>query len=167
MKKMRKGFTLIELLVVIGVMGLMGSLAMVGGQQATDAARATNIADNLEKAASAMMMYYADDAETINAGGVTAENLAKGASVYLKTALASAAAVNTYFVAVSEESKADAKWYVGYKFNESDTAPRAMLANKATRMDLYSAITDTPTKYAGTTSGTTTTYPDTVYMLVR
>ena len=81
MKKFRKGFTLLELLVVIGVMGLMSSLAMVGGQQATDAARATNIADNLEKAATAMMMFYADQADTINTSGVTAANLAKGATL--------------------------------------------------------------------------------------
>ena len=73
MRKMRKGFTLLELLVVIGVMGLMSSMAMIGGQQATDAARATNIADNLEKAASAMMMYYSDNADNIAVNGIVTE----------------------------------------------------------------------------------------------
>ncbi len=94
---------------IIGVMGLMGSLAMAGGQQATDAARATNIADNLEKAASAMMMFYADQADAINTSGVTAENLAKGANVYLKAEAALAAEStnpNTYFVAVITTNKA-------------------------------------------------------------
>ncbi|MBQ9433586.1 MAG: type II secretion system protein [Synergistaceae bacterium] len=170
MKKTRKGFTLLELLVVIGVMGLMGSLAMVGGQQATDAARATNIADNLEKAASAMMMFYSDQADTINTSGITAANLATGASAYLKTALEDEAAENTYFVAVSAESNATAKWYVGYKFNTNDTAPRLILANKAERMGLYSLTTgESPAyaKYAATTAGNATTCPDTVYMLVR
>ena len=165
MKRTRKGFTLLELLVVIGVMGLLSSLAMVGGQEATNAARATNIADNLEKAASAMMMYYADNSEAINASGATVDDIATGASAYLKTALAKVeTGDNTYFPAVSAASTAGAKWYIGYKFQETDSALKAIIANKATRMGLYSTKTGTSdTKYASGADG----YPDIVYMLVR
>ena len=92
MKRMRKGFTLLELLVVIGVMGILSSVAMIAGQQATDAARATTIAEGLEKAAAAMMMYYADNAEIIAKEGigtstkVTVADLRTGTNAYLKTA---------------------------------------------------------------------------------
>ena len=175
MKKFRKGFTLLELLVVIGVMGLMSSMAMIGGQQATDAARANAIADSLEKAASAMMMYYSDNADEVSVNGVGGSgtialtDLAAGASAYLKNPLlAVETGDNTYFVAVSDET-ANANWYVGYKFNTSDTAIRAIIANKATRMVLSSTKTGkaSDTAYAGTTADGNTTYPDIVYMLVR
>ena len=175
MKKMRKGFTLLELLVVIGVMGILSSTAMIAGQQATDAARATNIADGLEKAASAMMMFYADNATDINTNGTTAAKVAAGANAYLKktSQLASATAADTYFAVVTEDDNATAKWYVGYTFLTSDTAIQAMIANKAKRMELYSDCDGTDTEYAITTttdstSGTTTTTsPATVYMRVR
>ena len=84
MKKMRKGFTLLELLVVIGVMGILSSTAMIAGQQATDGARATTIAEGLEKAASAMMMFYSDNVTDINTNGTTAAKVAAGASPYLR-----------------------------------------------------------------------------------
>ena len=95
MKRTRKGFTLLELLVVIGVMGILSSTAMIAGQQATDGARATTIAEGLEKAASAMMMYYADNAEVIAVEGVAAEatvteaKLVTGTNAYLKTTMLS------------------------------------------------------------------------------
>ena len=171
MKKMRKGFTLLELLVVIGVMGILSSLAMVGGQEATNAARATNIADNLEKAASAMMMYYSDNADSINKSGTTAAAVATGASAYLKNALLEAAGENTdvYFVALSEANNASAQWYVGYKFQDADDALKAIIANKATRMQLNDKTADVPAsgsdpaKPVAAYDGTT----DIVYMLVR
>ncbi len=58
MKRTRKGFTL--------------------------AARATNIADGLEKAASAMMMFYSDNVTDINTNGTNAAKAAAGASAYLR-----------------------------------------------------------------------------------
>ncbi len=162
MKRTRKGFTLLELLVVIGVMGILSSTAMIAGQQATDAARATNIADGLEKAASAMMMFYSDNVTDINTNGTTAAKVATGASAYLKGTLASATAADTYFAVVTDET-ATAKWYVGYTFLTSDTAIQAMIANKAKRMELYSDCDGTDTEYAADNGS----YPVTVYMKVR
>ena len=163
MRKMRKGFTLLELLVVIGVMGILSSTAMIAGQQATDAARATNIADGLEKAASAMMMFYSDNATDINTNGTSAVKVAAGASAYLKGTLASATAPDTYFAVVTADDDATAKWYVGYTFLTSDTAIKAMIANKAKRMGLKAATS------LGQNETTIADYADgpTVYMQVR
>ena len=174
MKRMCKGFTLLELLVVIGVMGILSSLAMVGGQEATNAARATNIADGLEKAASAMMMYYSDNADKINDEGAEAAAITTGANAYLKTKLADSAANGKYYVVLSSATKAaNAKWYVAYQFLATDDALKAMIANKATRMQLFdaSSVTGTAAVYALTTTGSgesaVTKYPDAVAMLVR
>ena len=165
MKKFRKGFTLLELLVVIGVMGLLSSTAMIAGQQATDAARATNIADGLEKAASAMMMYYSDNADEINEKGTTAAKVIAGANAYLKTELVADSAGGKYSVVLTAENDPDnagnnaaaaaANWYVLYEFLATDDSLKAMIANKATRMDLYQvsgADVQTTAAYNGTTN---------------
>ena len=104
MRKMRKGFTLIELLVVIAVMGILGTMAMVSGQEATDAARANNIADGLEKAAAAMMMYYSDNADIINTKGTTIDAVRTGANAYLKTKLVADSAAGQYSVFITQEA---------------------------------------------------------------
>ena len=163
MKRTRKGFTLLELLVVIGVMGILGATGMIAGQQATDAARATNIAEGLEKAASAMMMFYSDNVNDISTNGTTAAKVATGASAYLKGTLAAVTAPDTYFAVVTADNNATAKWYVGYTFLTSDTVIQAMIANKAKRMELYSDADGTDTEYAATEGA----YPATVYMKVR
>ena len=172
MKAVRKGFTLLELLVVIGVMGLMGSMAMVGGQEATNAARATNIADGLEKAATAMMMYYSDNAEDINENGTTAAKIIAGANAYLKTQLAATDAANKkgkYSVALSAESTAGAQWFVTYTFLDTDTSLKAMLANKAVRMQLNASSTAVEDDAETDDDESINPYVDgdTVYMLVR
>ena len=172
MKKFRKGFTLLELLVVIGVMGILSSTAMIAGQQATDAARATNIADGLEKAASAMMMYYSDNADTINESGATAAVITAGANAYLKTKLADSAGAGKYFVALSGTGAATDKWFVAYQFLETDTALKAMIANKSTRMNLKASntpVADDPdtTDVDESEQDNPYTNGETVYMLVR
>ena len=156
MRKMRKGFTLLELLVVIGVMGLMSSMAMIAGQQTTDAARATNIADGLEKAASAMMMYYSDNADVIAVDGIKAieaddtagisakseaEIVAEGANAYLKKSGALVAKADSGMegkYAVEIEGTAPAQtWWVLYTLATTDTAGIGpIMQNKTARMGL-------------------------------
>ena len=159
MKKSRKGFTLLELLVVIGVMGLMSSMAMIAGQQTTDAARANNIADGLEKAASAMMMFYGDNAEVIAEEGIGTtideDALVRGASAYLKKKLDSDGNEQNMLVASTETNKVGKysvalegtapaqEWWIVYTIPDTDTAGIGpILANKANRMGLKTATKD-------------------------
>ena len=86
MKKARKGFTLIELLVVIAIMGILGGMAMIGGQEAVNSAKGTRIVDGLEKGSAAMMSYYIDVHKDIDAGTeYDKEKIATGANAYLKS----------------------------------------------------------------------------------
>ena len=151
MKKMRKGFTLLELLVVIGVMGILSSTAMIAGQQATDGARATTIAEGLEKAASAMMMYYADNAGDIAVNGDTVADVIAGANAYLKTAdaLVDTAAAGSYSVSLVGDAPAQT-WWIVYTLPTTDVAGvGAILKNKITRMGLKKAAAATPEDYDG------------------
>ena len=159
MKKLRKGFTLLELLVVIGVMGILSSVAMIAGQQATDAARATTIAEGLEKAAAAMMMYYADNAEIIAKEGigtstkVTVADLRTGTNAYLKTAdaIADTATAGQYSISVVGSAPAQT-WWIVYTLQATDIAGVGpILKNKANRMELKTAAGGSES-YAGETA---------------
>ena len=168
MKITRKGFTLVELLIVMGIVGILGAMGLIAGQEATSAARATVIADNLEKLATAGMMFYEENSEEIDKTGkigneaVTAEILAGGINAYLKddnNIAAVATGDNTYFAAINGEGTA-MTWWVGYKFGTSDgnTQVQKALKNKKNRMHLRTAATVTTDDYAG---------GDTVYMKIR
>ena len=156
MKKFRKGFTLLELLVVIGVIGIMSSTAMIAGQQATDAARATNIADSLEKAASAMMMYYSDNADDIAVNGVVETDVVEGANAYLKKTahLIDSKATNfigKYTVYIIGETPAAQTWWISYTLPDNDKAGVGpIMKNKAERMGLKIDVADTADNYDGT-----------------
>ena len=169
MKKFRKGFTLLELLVVIGVMGIMSSMAMIAGQQTTDAARANAIADSLEKAASAMMMYYADNADDIALNGTTAENVVKGAKAYLKSTVDlfdednEGTADGAYSITIVNENTPGATWWIAYTFSAADTGIKNIMANKAKRMGLKTTNSSTGLEYGSTAAALT----NMVYMQVR
>ena len=170
MRKMRKGFTLLELLVVIGVMGILSSTAMIAGQQATDAARATNIADGLEKAASAMMMFYSDNAENIAVNGIVdavAEgkiakaDLLAGTNAYLKSTsqLVDTAAAGKYAITIDGTAPAQT-WWIVYTLPDNDlTGVGPIMKNKASRLGLMKAATSTTSDYDGTQAA--------IYMKVR
>ena len=138
--KTHKGFTLVELLIVMGIMGILGAMVMIGGQQASDAARGTAIADSLEKAAAAMQAYYIDNSASINVNGTTAEKVAKGASAYLSETLVyenvDSLAAGKYGVVLTKENDADANWYLVYKLVANEAANgrkvKAILAAKQT-----------------------------------
>ena len=162
MKKMRKGFTLLELLVVIGVMGILSSTAMIAGQQTTNAARATNIADNLEKIASAMMMFYSDNADNIAVNGIVAEatagkiskaDLLAGTQACLKTAddvVSDIPEAGKYGIVLNGEAPAQT-WWVVYTLPTNDVAGVGpILKNKTSRMELKKATTGAEnTEYDG------------------
>ena len=165
MKRTRKGFTLLELLVVIGIMGILGATGVVAGQEATNAARATTIADGLEKAATAMMMYYSDHAQVIAAGTFepTAADIATGVSAYLKAgdaldSTATSVAGKYCVVLGAEETNAAKTWWVSYTFLATDTNFKAMIANKVKCMGL---------KATAATDGDDYTDSAIVYMQVR
>ena len=73
-------------------MGILGATGMIAGQEATSAARATAIAENIDKLASAMMIFYAENSAEVDQDGkigveaVTVETLANGVNAYLKNA---------------------------------------------------------------------------------
>ncbi len=164
MKKMRKGFTLIELLVVIAIMGILGGMAMIGGQEATNAAKAARIIDGLEKGSAAMMSYYIDIHESMDKAGssgtaVDDATVVKGANAYLKSGaelVATTAAEGKYAVVTSNKGK---DWYIAYKFADGESVKvRAIVENKAVALNLKK----------NTTSDDAFTSADTaVYMKVR
>ncbi len=174
MKKARKGFTLVELLIVIGIIGILGAMGIIGGQQATDTAKAVSIADNMSKISTAMMTYYAWNSDTIDKNGAKVADVVKGVNAYVDTTLVAASAIQEgqYAVAVTKDDDKTAKWYVVYKLLDAEAADGrkigAVLANRATRMKLYK-LADGKTMTDLGTDGNLTAYDggDTVFMLVR
>ena len=170
MKKARKGFTLVELMIVVGIMGILGAMGIIAGQEATSAARAAVIADNLEKLSTAAMMFYEENSEEIDKTGtldgttaINAAALAKGINAYLKTdneVKSAADTDNTYFAIVGTETGTALTWWVGYKFGTSDgnTQVQKAMKNKTNRMHLKTKVDATTDDYNGEA---------TVYMKVR
>ena len=138
-------------------MGILGATGMIAGQEATSAARAAAIAENIDKLASAMMIFYAENSAEVDQDGkiggeaVTVETLASGVNAYLKNANAdtTAPADNAYFAAVNGEGAA-MTWWIGYQFGTLDdnNQVRSVMANKAVRMGLVTAVSEGE-KYAG------------------
>ena len=57
MKKARKGFTLVELLIVITIIAMLGTLMLVSGTDAQNAAKAVKINEGFRNLTAAVLMY--------------------------------------------------------------------------------------------------------------
>ena len=151
MRKLRKGFTLLELLVVIAVMSVLGSMAMISGQEAMDVANASNIISGFESVSAAMMMYYADASSgDIGAANVTEANIVEGVQAYVKNKASVVAqgtgegankAVGVYAISLVGEN-APKSWWLTYTLPAADTRIGKILETKAKRLGLSSDATD-------------------------
>ena len=156
MKKARKGFTLIELLIVLGVISILGAMAMIGSSEATDTAKATKIVDEFQKISAAMMMYYADNYAAADAGTTTPADIVKGVQAYIKTAdkelvVATTPAVGKYAISTVGTAGTDpVTWWLTYTLEADDTKIGAILETKKDRFELKKeAKTDSPAEYDG------------------
>ena len=143
---------------------------MIAGQEASDAAKATNIADGLEKVSIAMMSYYADNNETIDVSGAKTADVVAGANAYLKTKVVEEPTEGKYAVVLSAESNKSATWWVAYKLAKTDGNVGKVLANKSTRMLLKDkAVAVEENEDEGIDADPINPYTggDTVYMQVR
>ena len=64
MRITRKGFTLVELLIVVAILGILSAAMMVGAQNATPKAKATQIIADFKSIASGVAVYFMESADT-------------------------------------------------------------------------------------------------------
>ena len=167
--KTRKGFTLVELLIVIGIIGILGAMGMIGGKEATNMAKATNIVDGFKKIEAVMTVYYGDNYASADAGTTAKADLVAGVKAHIKNGADTITdnetpAVRKYTIIVDQKANTPEKWWFAYKIAEEEvTTLGPILKTKNALMKFKKA----------TTSEGTTTYSaydgesDTVYMQVR
>ena len=165
MRKSRKGFTLVELLIVIAVIGILSTMAVIGGSEANNIATANKIVEEFKIISAAMNMYYADNRTTCDAADATslAATIKTGLAPYLKMDVSdtnSPITAGKYNIMVTDTKQ----WWLSYTLPEANSKVASILANKAATEGFKKATTD---------SGTTT-YNDayvasetTIYMRVR
>ena len=142
MKRTHKGFTLMELLIVIAVSGILSSMAMMSGSEATNIANANKIVEEFNIISAAMNMYYADNKAVVDATTETdlASKILEGIKPYMKSVTSvtaeSDATAGKYNISVQ-----NGEWWLTYTLAADDTKVGAILKNKATQEGLMSTTT--------------------------
>ncbi|MBR2209235.1 MAG: type II secretion system protein [Synergistaceae bacterium] len=65
----RRGFTLVELLIVIVVIGILSAMMMLSSTEAVSSAKVAKILNNLRNWKTAMLEWYADNIDRVDANG--------------------------------------------------------------------------------------------------
>ncbi len=176
MKRTHKGFTLVELLIVIGIIGLLGSMAMIGGSEANNIATANKILEEMRVIGGAMNLFYADNRKTIDSNtSFAATDIKTGIAAYMKstdgidTQTAGSELVGKYNISIDSTTN---QWWLSYKLPEANTKVALILANKAASEGLRNAAVDAESTPAATegsdpTNNLYVATAQTVYMRVR
>ena len=153
MNKSRKGFTLMELLIVIAVSGILSSMAMMSGSEATNIANANKIVEEFNIISAAMNMFYADNKATIDATeeSKVAKAVLTGIKPYMKNVssiTADTPAAGKYNISVT-----NGEWWLTYTLAADDTKIGAILKNKAAQEGLTNSTTTEKVDEEGTGIG--------------
>lgn len=149
MKKFRKGFTLVELLVVIGVIGILSSMSMMGGSEATSIANANKIIEEFKIIGAAMNMYYADNRAEIEAelenGDTLPKKIKTGIGAYMKNtdAVLDTTGANNegkYLITVDGDA-----WWLTYTLKDKTSRTALILKNKAATEKLMASTANKTT----------------------
>ena len=162
MKRARKGFTLVELLIVIAIIGILTSMAMMGGSEANNVAQANKIIEEMRIISAAMNMYYADNRQEIESSTSSdiATNVKGGIAPYMKDTGSITAeetgAVGKYNIVIQNPNLSE--WWLCYTLPGAGTKLANILANKADSEGLKKTNSSSDKYVASAT---------TVYMQVR
>ena len=140
MKKARKGFTLVELLIVITIIAMLGTLMLVSGTDAQNAAKATKITDGFRNLTAAIIMY--NDEEPNKVAEMDVDTIIAGAKKYIKNDEvfgSDATTAGTYYLVVQGSTL-----WLTYYLPGATGAINTLLKNKAKDYGLKKAANADP-----------------------
>lgn len=154
-------------MIVIGIIGILGAMGVIGGKEATNIAKVTNIVDGFTKIESLMISYYSYNQATSDAGNTNLDNLIDGIQAQIKDPALitddSTPVARKYTISIITGTPE--KWWLAYTLDENDvTTLGPILKTRATQMGFKSATAATQgsteiAAYDGTTA--------TIYMQVH